>query len=389
MSKEWQMPQDDVLCALLEQIRRYGKKKLIADYKRFEKKSQFPDEAVKCLADMGVFGLIIPKEYGGYEMGAVASIYVARELAYWWPGLHLIWTAHNLAAEVIIRGGSKEQKARLLPKMASAEIIGAFALTTPYSGSDALMLRTKADFDPASGCYTLTGSSCYITNLKEAAVVVVPARTGEDKKHVSAFLLEKGRGLDDMEIKVISEEKHGFKCASFGRLEMNGVCIHESAMLGDRDHGFTTFMQSLAFGRLGIAAQVCGIAERIFYEAMKHVRDRKMFDGTLWSMQVTKHAFAKARAELWVAWQGVVEAARMCDAGKDFNEEASYVKYVATEAADEAARMLTRRFGGMIALTSLPHVQRLIEAYLATIYEGCNELQLDIIARYLEKEFGK
>jgi alkylation response protein AidB-like acyl-CoA dehydrogenase len=387
----WPMPapteENSVLLQLLDEIDDYGRTKLVPMYRDLENKSLFPEEAVKWLAEMGIFGLIIPGEYGGSGMGAVAAAYVARELAYWWPGLHLIWTAHNLAAEVIIQAGSEEQKSRLLLGMALGEIIGAFGLTEPGAGTDALSMSTKAPFDPHTGSFMLTGSKCFITNPKEASVIVVPARTGTGKKDISAFLIETGRGLKYDGITVIAEEKNCLKCSSFCRVEMNKVPVHESDLLGKPGQGFYAFMHSLAYGRLGIAAQAIGMAERISYEAMKHAHDRKMFGGTLWDKQVTKHAFAKARAELWVAWQGVVEAAHMCDAGKDFNEAASYVKYVATETADEVARSLTRRFGGMIALTVFDHMQRMNEAYLTTIYEGCNEVQLDIIAKHLEKEF--
>jgi alkylation response protein AidB-like acyl-CoA dehydrogenase len=386
MSTQWQMPEDATLRAFLEQIRKYSKKELLSQYATSEKNGQFPDKAVKSLVEMGVFGLIIPVEYGGSGMGAVAAAYVARELAYWWPGLHLIWTAHNLAVEVIIQSGSEEQRKRLLPLLASGEM-GAFCLTEPGAGTDALLMSTRAMFESDDGCYVLHGSKDFITNAKEASVLVIPARTGPGKKDISAFLLEVIPGAAVEGLTIIPQVKNILKCASFCRIELNGVSVPTSALLGKLGEGFHAFMHSLAYGRIGIAAQAIGMAERIFYEAMKHARDRKMFGGTLWDKQVTKHAFAKARAELWVAWQGVVEAARLCDSGEDFNEEASCVKYIATEAADEVARMLTRQFGGGIALTIFDHMQRMNEAYLTTIYEGCNEVQLDIIARYLEKEF--
>ncbi|MBI5003757.1 acyl-CoA dehydrogenase family protein [Candidatus Kaiserbacteria bacterium] len=390
MSETWPMPQDDVLCALLKQIRKYGKKELLSQYETFEKNGQFPNKAVKWLAEMGVFGLIIPVEYGGSGMGAEAAAYVARELAYWWPGLHLIWTAHNLAVEVIIQAGTDEQKRLYLPRMAAGEI-GAFGLTSPAGGSDALTTNVEAEFDLRSKCYSLTGDKCFTTNLEQASIIVVTAHhVGFVRKDISAFVIDMKTGSVPTGFTVSSEgEKYGFKCASFCRLGLNNVSVHESARLGKSGEGFRSFMHSLAFGRIGIGAQSIGMSERIFYEAMKYCRDRKMFGGTLWDKQTTQHDFAKARAKLWVAWQGVVAAARKCDAHKDFKAEASYVKYVATETAKEAALAITEMFGGQIVLTTHPYMQRLIEILLTGIYEGHNRVQLDIISKYLAKEFGE
>ncbi|OGZ06639.1 MAG: hypothetical protein A3C93_00090 [Candidatus Lloydbacteria bacterium RIFCSPHIGHO2_02_FULL_54_17] len=380
----WQEPKDETLSILLESVRRFGKEEIEPAYGKYEEQGFFPAELVKKMGAMGLFGLMIPEEYGGSGMGTVAASFVARELAYRWPALHLIWTANSsLAAFPIAYAGTKEQKARILPQLASGEILGCYALTEPNSGSDAGSMTMKAEWRPDSLTWSLNGSKIFITNAFHASVAVVFARTS--KKSISAFLVESSEpGLRHPGVTVRYIPKRVQKSSDFCEIHCNDVFLPVSALLGKEGKGFAIAMQTLDGGRINIAAQAIGMAMRVFDDAYAYVHVRKQFGRLVWENQKVQFDFAEAYARLIAAWALVIEASERRDAGENITRIASSAKLVATETAWKVASDLETYFGGMAFTQESAWLPRLLDIAPTRVYEGANNIQHMVIAKHLD-----
>lgn len=385
MHTRWQAPEDRDLSMLIESVSRFGKKTLGPMYKEMEEKGEFPAEAVREMAEMGLFGLMISEDHGGFGMGTDAASYVARELAYSWGAAHLIWSANSsLAAFPIMYAGDGEQKERVLPRLASGEILGCYALTEPNAGSDALSMTLRAQRDLVSGDWILNGAKTFITNALRASAMVVFARTGKGKKDISAFLVETSAPrLAYAGVTVNLIEKRVMKSSDFCEVHFKDVRLPSSALLGKEGEGFQIAMKTLDGGRINIAAQALGIAMRIFDEAFKYVHIRNTFGRSVWENQAVQFDFANAYAKLVAAWTLVVEASKQRDRGDDITKIASCTKLFATETAHEVASLLTPYFGGMGFTKDEQHLLRSNDVDVTRVYEGASNIQRMVIAKKL------
>jgi len=379
----WQQPGGD-LQALVDQVEDFCVNEVPSVYGRCEEKGLFPEELMKPMADLGLFGLTIPEEYGGMGMNTVASSYVARELAYWWPALHLIWTANSsLAAFPIMYAGTEEQKRRILPRLASGEILGCYALTEPNAGSDARSMTTKVTpFQQIPYAWLLNGQKTFITNALHASLAVVFARKEEG---VSAFLVESREpGLKEKGITVRYIPKWCLKSSDFCEIHFNQVPLPPSALLGQDGQGFEIAMKTLDAGRINIAAQAIGMAMWLFDEAYKYVHVRRQFKRPIWENQKVQTDFSGWKAELDMAWSRVVAVSEARDHGEDFTEMASGVKLAATEVASRVAYELLPYFGGIAYAEEVKWLPRFLDILPTRVYEGANNIQRMVIAKRMD-----
>ena len=381
----WQEPEDESLKMIVDAVRRFGKEEVEPVYATHEDGGIFPTELVKKMGEMGLFGLMIPEAYGGLGMGAVAGSFVARELAYYWPSLHLIWTANSsLAAFPIVHAGTEEQKKRILPRLASGEILGCYALTEPNAGSDAKSQATHANRvkgDPLLP-WVMNGGKIFITNPLHASVAVVFARTS--KKDVSAFLVESSEpGLKYPGLSTRLIEKYMLKSSDFCELTFTDVRLTENALLGEKGKGFAIAMQTLDGGRINIAAQAVGMAMRLFDSALEYAHTRKQFGHSLFENQKVAFDFAEAWSALRAAWALTLEAAQMRDRGEPVSRIASSAKFIATETAWKVASKVMTTFGGMAVTKELRMFPRFMDVFPTLIYEGANNIQEIVIAKHL------
>lgn len=381
----WQEPKDESLLILLESVRRLGKEEIDPTRATHEEKGLFPHELVQKLGRMGLFGLMIPEAYGGSGMGAVAGSFVARELAYFWPALHLIWTANSsLAAFPILSAGTEEQKKRILPRLASGEILGCYALTEPNAGSDAKSMTMRAEWQtPSHLPWVLNGSKLFITNALHASVAVVFARTG--KKPISAFIIESPEpGLRYPGVAVRHIGKRVLKSSDFCEIHCDNVRLPAEALLGREGKGFLIAMETLDGGRINIAAQALGMAMRIWDDAYDYVHLRAQFGKPLWENQKVQFDFAEGYARLLAAWALVVEASERRDAGENITRIASSAKLIATETAWRVASDLATYFGGIAFTQESPWLARVMDISPTRVYEGANNIQQMVIAKHLD-----
>lgn len=367
-------------------------------YRIGEKSGEIPARFIKALVDMGIWGMTIPEEYGGGGMGAEASAVVAAELAYGWPSLHLVWSANNsLAGYPIAKFGTEEQKQRILPRLARAEILGCYGLTEVDAGSDVAAMRTKSEWKEQKGkkrpgLWMLNGAKMFITNAPDASVAVVFARISseenyEGKRHggITAFLLETDKpGLRAKGVTVTKMEKWGLLASPFAEVSLQDVEVPADAVLGERGRGFSIAMETLVNGRINIAAQSVGIARRALDEAVQYAKGRVQFGSSLMEKQSIAHALADLKARTEAAWQMTLYAAQAKDGGDARAAElSSQAKYFASETALQAALYCYRVHGG-VGYTTVSIAMRLLHDSLATVtYEGASNIQLEIISRGL------
>src|SRR3989344_4328341 len=366
----WQEPRNEEVRAVVDMVRTFGKEVVEPTYATHEDEGKFPDAVVEEMGKLGLFGLTIPEEYGGSGMGTVAASYVARELAYFWPSLHLIWTANSsLAAYPIQLASTEEQKESILPALARGEALGCYALTEPNAGSDAQSMQTTAELNEG-GWWILRGTKTFITNARRASVAIIFAHT---RKGVSAFVLyTKNPGLDYPHVTVRHMHKRVLKSCDFCEIYFDGATLPQEALLGEEGQGFSIAMKTLDGGRINIAAQAIGMATRIFDEALAYTRTREQFGKLLWENQKIQFDFAEAYANIAAAWALIMEASAARDRGEDITRLASAAKLVATETAWRFGTKLATYFGGSIVVEDLPHLARMMDIFPTLIYEGAN-----------------
>lgn len=381
---------------LRSMVDEFGRKEVLdVGYRVLEPKGEFPKDLVQKISQMGLMGISFPEEYGGLGMSTVATSVVGERLAFYWPSLQLIWSANvSLAGYPIMTFGTEEQKKRLLPRLATGEILGCYALTEPGAGSDAANIQARATSQPALGNrWLLEGAKTFITNANNASVCVVFARVKgrksrkDTKRHagITAFLVESNapclRLPPEMgSIQVNKLEKWGLVCSHFCEFTLD-CYLEEGAVLGEVGNGFHIAMETLNNGRINIAAQAVGIARRALYEAVNYARNREAFGKKLIEHPVRFSALADLRAKVDAAWQMALYASYMKDAGEDYKYAASEAKLFATETALECSLECLRVFGGPgYTLETIP--MRIHHDALATIiYEGASDIQKMVIGK--------
>jgi alkylation response protein AidB-like acyl-CoA dehydrogenase len=373
-------PSDPALQDLRRLARDYAVKEVAPLAARTDQEHRFPAEPIARAAELGLLGITIPEQYGGGGMGHEAFATLVEEVAAVCASTAVIIDVHtSVGMEPILNFGTEEQKQRWLPKLASGETIGAFALTEPGAGSDAASLVTSAR--KVHGGYVLNGSKIFITNLGVAGTYIVMARTGgPGASGVSAFVVEAGTpGLQCGQ----PFDKMGLHGSPTGELTLTDVHVPDDHLLGGEGRGFAIAMTALDAGRIGISAQAVGLARGALEDATKYVRERHQFGHAIAEFQGIQFMLADMATQLEAARIMTYRAARLCDAALPFGREASMAKLFATDTAMRVTIDAVQLLGGYGYIEEFPAARRMRDAKACQIYEGTNQVQRVVIARQL------
>ena len=335
---------------------------------------RFPDEAIDAAKAAGLLGVLIPREYGGAGLDAIAFAICIEELAQACASTSVIVDVHtSVGSEPILLFGTEEQKRRWLPSLATGELLGAFALTEPASGSDAASLKTSARRD--GDRYVLNGTKVFITTIGRAGLYIVFARTGPDERAagVSAFVVP----ADAPGVRVGQLfKKMGLRGSPTGELVLEDVVVPAANRLAAEGEGFTVAMRALDSGRIGISGQALGIAQAAIDEsrALLQERDREQGDEFLLADMATRLESARLLA---------YHAAWLCSRGRPFTRQASMAKLHCTDTAMAIALDGVQLAGEEGTVGGSPFERHVRDAKALQIYEGSNQVQRIVIAREL------
>ncbi|ROW04433.1 hypothetical protein VMCG_05098 [Cytospora schulzeri] len=340
---------------------------------------------VEQLFEQGLMGIEIPEEYGGAGMNFTAGIVAIEELARVDPSVSVLVDVHNtLVNTAILRWGSKDLQRRFLPKLAT-QTVGSFCLSEPVSGSDAFALATKA-VETADG-YTISGSKMWITNSMEADFFIVFANLDPSKgyKGITAFIVEK----DQKGFSIAKKEKKlGIKASSTCVINFDDVVVPKENLLGEKGQGYKYAIGLLNEGRIGIAAQMTGLALGAWENAVRYVwNDRKQFGQLVGEFQGMQHQIAQSYTEIAAARALVYNASRKKEAGEDFVRDAAMAKLYASQVAGRVSGLAIEWMGGMGFVRDGPAEKYWRDSKIGAIYEGTSNIQLNTIAKLLQKEY--
>lgn len=340
---------------------------------------------VEQLFEQGLMGIEIPEEFGGAGMNFTAAILAIEELARVDPSVSVMVDVHNtLVNTAILKHASKDLQKRFLPKLATGTV-GSFCLSEPVSGSDAFALATKAT-ETAEG-FKISGSKMWITNSMEADFFIVFANLDPSKGYrgITAFIVEK-----DMKGFSIAkkEKKLGIRASSTCVINFDDVVVPKENLLGEKGHGYKYAISLLNEGRIGIAAQMTGLALGAWENAVKYVwNDRKQFGQLVGEFQGMQHQIAQSYTEITAARALVFNAARKKEAGEDFVRDAAMAKLYASQVAGRVSSLAIEWMGGMGFVREGLAEKFWRDSKIGAIYEGTSNIQLNTIAKLLQKEY--
>ena len=345
----------------------------------YDERHEFPWEIVKKLGPLGFLGALVPEDCGGAGLDHVSYALIVEELSRGDASVGITMWAHNsLCTGHIHLFGSPAQRKTYLPRLASGEVLGAWGLTEPGSGSDAAALATRAE--ERAGEWVLNGSKAFITNASVGGVAVVMARTDPEKrsKGISAFVLEKGMpGFSAGK----PYRKLGLHASDTAELILADARVPAANLLGERGEGFAQAMQVLEGGRIAMAAMAVGIAQAAVDQSVKYMKQRSAFGRTLAEFNGLQGMLADLLTETEVARLLTLRAAWLKDRGRPAMHAAAMAKLFASETAMKAATKAVQVHGGAGYVTEFP-VERLFrDAKLTEIGEGTSEIQRLVIAR--------
>lgn len=371
----------ETLNLLLDTISRFVRERLVPAEPVVSETDHIPDEIVAGMKELGLFGLSLPEEHGGMGLTMEEEVLATFEIGHASPCFRSLFATNNgIGGQGIVIDGTPAQKAHYLPRLATGEIIGSFALTEPDSGSDAASLRTTAIRD--GDHYVLNGTKRYITNAPEAGIFTVMARTDPANKGadgISAFIVERGTpglslGLPD--------RKMGHRGAHTCDVIFEDCRVPAANLIGGKEGvGFKTAMKVLDKGRIAIAAISVGVAERMLDDALRYACERKQFGKPIAEFQLIQAMLADSKAELYAARSMVIDAARRRDAGLDVGTEASCAKLFASEMCGRVADRAVQIFGGAGYLSEYGIERFYRDVRLFRLFEGTTQIQQLVIAR--------
>ena len=379
----------ETLDQLLETVRRFVRERLVPLEHQVADDDAIPPDIVAAMREMGLFGLSIPQEFGGLGLSMEEEVRVAFEIGYTSPAFRsLIGTNNGIGSQGIVIDGTEAQKRNYLPRLASGELVGSFALTEPEAGSDAGSLRTSARRD--GDFYVLNGTKRFITNAPVAGLFTVFARTdpaSTDARGVTAFLVEAGTpGLSLGPI----DRKMGQKGAYTCDVIFEDCRVPADAVLGGREgQGFKTAMKVLDRGRLHISAVCVGAARRLLQDSLRYAAERRQFGKPIAEFQLVQAMLADSRAESYAAECMVLETARRKDAGQDVSTDAACCKMFASEMVGRVADRAVQVHGGAGYIADYGIERFYRDVRLFRIYEGTTQIQQIVIARNMVRELAQ
>ncbi len=368
---------------IADMIRKFGKEHIYPKYMEWDEAQTFPIDVFKKLGELGLMGVLVPTEYGGSGLSYTEYVTAIIELSKICGSIGLSMAAHNsLCTGHILAFGNEEQKKKYLPKLATAEWIGAWGLTETGTGSDAggMMTVAKKEGDH----YIINGSKNFITHAISGNVAVVIVRTGEkgDSHGMSAFIIEKGTpGFKSGK----KENKLGMRASETAELIFENCKVHKDQMLGKEGDGFVQAMKVLDGGRISIAALSCGIARGAYECALKYSKERNQFGKPISAFQAIGFKLADMATECEAAELLTFKAADMKNRGQKMTKEGAIAKYYASEVCVRNGNEAVQIFGGYGFTKDFPAEKYYRDSKLCTIGEGTSEIQKLVISRELLK----
>jgi len=350
----------------------------------WDESQHFPADLFHRMGEYGFMGVLVPEQYGGAGLGYQEYITIIEEIAKVCGSIGLSHAAHNsLCTNHILQFANEEQKQQYLPKLATGEWIGAWGLTEPNTGSDAMRMKTTAEKD--GDHYVLNGTKNWITHGRSGHLAVVVARTGEllDSRGISAFIVERDTpGFSGGK----KENKLGMRSSETAEMIFDNCRIHKSQLLGQEGEGFIQSMKILDGGRISIAALSLGIAKGAYEAAVKYAQERQQFGKPIAKFQAIGFKLADMATKIQAAELLTRKAGTLKDQGKPTTKASAMAKYYASEAAVAIATDAVQIFGGYGYTKDFPVEKYYRDAKLCTIGEGTSEIQKLVISREVMKE---
>jgi len=368
---------------IAQMVRDFAEKEIRPFMRKWDDEEFFPVDTMKKLGEMGLLGIFIPEEYGGagfsYNEYATALMEIGKVCG----GIGLSVAAHNsLCTGHIYYHGSKEQKEKYLPKLATGEFIGAWGLTEANTGSDAMRMATTAVKDGKD--WVINGTKNWITHGLSGDVSIVLVRTGElmDSKGITSFIIEKGTpGFSAVKIK----DKLGVRASETAELIFDNVRVPEENVIGEVGMGFKQAMQILDGGRISIASLSCGIARGAYEASVKYAKEREQFGQPIAHFQAIAFKLADMLTQIEAAELLTFQAAYLKDNHQPLTKQGAYAKYYASEVAVKCGNEAVQIMGGYGYTKEYPAEKFLRDAKLMTIGEGTSEIQKIVISREILK----
>jgi acyl-CoA dehydrogenase len=371
--------------ALKKVVRKFIQEEVEAVAMEIEEKNEIPKRIVEMTKEMGLFGLSIPEEYGGLGLDMVGKCAIYEEIGKTHNGYTTLIGAHTGIGSVgIVELGNEEQKQKYLPKMATGEWIGAFALTEPSAGSNAANLKTTAV--RKGDKYIINGSKHYITNAVDGHVFTVMAVTDPEKgaKGITSFIVEKdfpGFKLGKV------EEKMGLRGSHSAELFFEDMEVPVENVLGEEGMGYVNALKILANGRAGLAARNLGSCEKLLDHSMQYALEREQFGKPIFEQQAVQHMLADMATEIETLRAITFRVAWMADQEMRVVKDASIAKYYGSEVYNRVADLAVQIHGGIGYIKEYPIERYFRDARITKIYEGTSQIQKNIIAAELKRQY--
>jgi alkylation response protein AidB-like acyl-CoA dehydrogenase len=363
-----------------DSVRAFAEAQIRPLVREMDEHARIPRTLIDQLFELGVMGIEIPESHGGSGGTFFHSVLAVEEISRVDPSIGVFVDVQNtLAINALLRFGNDEVKRRWLPKLASGTV-GAYALSEAGSGSDAFALATRARED--GDAFVVTGRKLWITNANEADLFIVFATVNPEAgyKGITAFLIE--RGMTGFTVGK-KEDKLGIRASSTCELVLEDVRVPKSHVLGEVGKGYKTAIETLNEGRIGIGAQMIGLARGALDHAIAYTKERRQFGKTIAEFQGVQFELARAAVDVEAARLTVYNAARLRDAGRPFLTEAAICKIFSSEVAERVASLAVNLFGGNGFVKEYPVEKLFRDAKIGQIYEGTSNLQLQTIAKQI------
>jgi alkylation response protein AidB-like acyl-CoA dehydrogenase len=380
---------------LLKLVRQFVDEQIIPVAMELERKDEYPTQIVEGMKEMGIFGLMIPEEYGGLGESLLTYALCVEEIARGWMSVSGIINTHFIVAYLLLQHGTLEQKQKYLPRMATGEVRGAFSMSEPGCGSDVAAIKTKA-VSSGDGEWTIDGQKMWLTNggSSNLVAVLVKTDTGADSvyKNMTAFLVEKEPGFGETApgLSIPGKiEKMGYKGVETTELILDGYTTTTDQILGgEPGQGFYQMMDGVEVGRVNVAARACGVALRAFELGIAYAQQRETFGKKIAEHQAVLFRLAEMATKIEAGHQMMVRAARLKDSGERNDLEAGMAKYLASEYCSQVVEDSFRIHGGY-GYSKEYEIERLYrEAPMLLIGEGTADIQRMIIGRRLLKDYA-
>ena len=369
---------------IVELARKVAKDKILPVRAELDETGEFPWEPLKVLADVGLFGVYIPEEYGGLGFGNLENCLVVEELSKVCVGVSVSFAASGLGTYPILLYGSDEQKKKYLPDIAAGKRLAAFGITESSAGSDSASIRTTAKKEGDK--YIVNGVKQWITNAGEAEIYSFIAKTDPSKgpRGASAFIIEKGNEGFSFGAK---ENKLGIRASATRELIFEDCEIPAENLIAREGMGFIVTMKNFDQTRTGIAAQAVGLAAGALNETIKYAHERRTFGKSIISHQAVQHMLANMATEIEAARALTYQSARYCDSGaKDMSKYSSMAKLFSSDVCMKVTTDAVQIFGGYGYMKEYPVEKMMRDAKILQIYEGTNQIQRNVIGQFLIKE---